>query len=110
MERHIIAYKQYFNDFISSLDDKTREKLLYILLLLRTQDRLPVKFIKYIEDGLYELRLKYNTNIYRLFFIFDGNKMVVLFNGFQKKTQKTPRKEIDKALKLKEEYYAGKRD
>ena len=108
MNRNIIAYKHYFNEFMAALDDGTRDKVLYILALLRTQDRMPVKFIKIVKDGLYELRIEYNKNIYRLFFIFDGNKIVVLFNGFQKKTQKTPRTEIEKALKLREEYYASK--
>ena len=108
MNRKIIAYKNYFNSFFSALDKSTQDKILYILMLLRTQDRLPTKFIKAIRDGLFELRIEYNSNIYRVFFIFDGNKIVVLFNGFQKKTQKTPTKEIQKAIKLKEEYYASK--
>ena len=68
----------------------------------------PLKFIKHIRDGLYELRISWNSNIYRLFFIFDDGQIVVLFNGFQKKTQKTPSQEINKALKIKEEYYANK--
>lgn len=108
MNRRIIAYKHYFNEFLEELDDNTRDKVLYILALLRTQDRMPLKFIKIIKDGLYELRIEYNKNIYRLFFIFDGNQIVVLFNGFQKKTQKTPKIEIERAIKLREEYYASK--
>ena len=69
---------------------------------------MPVKFIRFIRDGLYELRMEYNSNIYRIFFIFDDGQIVVLFNGFQKKTQKTPSNEIEKALKIKEAYYADK--
>ena len=69
---------------------------------------MPIKFIKYIREGLYELRMEYESNSYRVFFIFDKNCIVVLFNGFQKKTQKTPENEINKALKIKEEYYADK--
>ena len=80
------------------------------LVLLKTQDRLPTKFVKHIRDGLYELRTEFNGNIYRVFFIFDEGKIVVLFNGFQKKTQKTPASEITKALKIKEEYYEYKRN
>lgn len=114
MNRKIIAYKDYFNTFFAELDKGTQDKVLYVLMLLRTQDRLPTKFIKAIRDGLFEVRIEYNSNIYRIFFVFDGNKIVVLFNGFQKKTQKktqkTPANEIKKALKLKEEYYASKRD
>lgn len=83
-------------------------KLNYIISLLETEDKVPVKFIKFIRDGLYELRMEYNRNIYRVFFIFDDGQIVVLFNGFQKKTQKTPSGEIEKALKIKEAYYEDK--
>lgn len=61
-----------------------------------------------MNESLYELRMEYNSNIYRIFFIFDDGKIVVLFNGFQKKTQKTPQSEIEKALKIKEAYYGDK--
>lgn len=70
---------------------------------------MPVKFIRFIRDGLYELRMEYNKNIYRVFFIFDEGQIVVLFNAFQKKSQKTPTGEIEKAFKIKEAYYADKR-
>lgn len=110
MYRKIIAYKDYFNNFFAALDKGTQDKVLYILMLLRTQDRLPTKFIKFIRDGLYEVRIEYSSNIYRIFFTFDDGKIVVLFNAFQKKTQKTPGNEIKKALKLKEEYYESKRN
>ncbi len=94
---------------MESLQDKEKEKIQYGLLLLKTQNRLSTKFVKHIKDGVYELRTEYAGNIYRVFFIFDEGNIVVLFNGFQKKTQKTPQNEIDKALKIKEEYYADKR-
>lgn len=109
MKRKIIAYGNYYKEFMESLNDKERLKVHYALSLLQTEDRLPVKFIKIIRDGLYELRISWNGNIYRLFFIFDNGQIVVLFNGFQKKTQKTPAAEIAKALKIKEEYYASKK-
>ena len=70
--------------------------------------RLNKNFVKLIRDGLYELRASHNGNIYRAFFIFDDGNIVMLFNGFQKKAQKTPNSEIEKALKLKNEYYASK--
>lgn len=69
---------------------------------------MPVKFVKYIREGIYELRTEFGGNIFRVFFIFDYGNIVVLFNGFQKKSQKTPQKEIVKALRIKEEYYADK--
>ena len=86
-----------------------QKKIDYVLDVLKMQDRVSEKFVKYIKDGLYEIRASYNGNIYRAFFIFDEGNIVMLFNGFQKKTQKTPSKEIDRALELKKEYYAGKK-
>jgi phage-related protein len=108
MKRKITTYGGYFERFIETLSEKELKKLDYIVSLLETRDRLPIKFIKYIRDGLYELRLEYSGNIYRVFFIFDNDCIVVLFNGFQKKTQKTPSNEIERAFKIKEEYYADK--
>lgn len=93
---------------MDTLTEKEQEKIQYGLLLLKTQERLSVKFIKAVRNGLFELRTEYRGNIYRVFFIFDEGDIVVLFNGFQKKTQKLPENEINKALKIKEEYYAGK--
>ena len=109
MKRTVITYGGYFERFLETLNSKELVKLNYIISLLEENDRLPVKFIKLIRDGLYELRMEYNGNIYRVFFIFDEGNIVVLFNGFQKKTEKTPTGEIIKALKIKETYYADKR-
>jgi phage-related protein len=108
MKRTVIAFGSYYNEFVETLGERARLKLKYILSLLETSDRMPVKFMKYIRDGLYELRMEYEGNIYRVFFIFDAGKAVILFNGFQKKTQKTPESEINRALKIKENYYAYK--
>jgi len=108
MKRKITTYGGYFESFIKTLSTKELIKLNYIISLLETEERMPVKFIRFIRDGLYELRMEYNSNIYRIFFIFDDGQIVVLFNGFQKKTQKTPSNEIEKALKIKEAYYADK--
>ena len=73
---------------MSTLTEKQQEKIQYGLLLLKTQDRLPKKFFKHIRDGLYDLRTEYGGKIFRVFFIFDEGQVVVLFNGFQKKSQK----------------------
>ena len=108
MERKIKTYGGYFEAFMASLSEKVQEKIQYGLLLLKTQDRLPKKFVKLIRDGIYELRTEYDGNIYRVFFIFDNGNIVILLNGFQKKTQKTPQVEIEKALKIKEAYYGDK--
>jgi len=93
---------------METLDKKEQQKVKYGLLLLMTQDRLTAKFVKHLREGIYELRTEYQGNIYRVFFIFDEGNIVVLFNGFQKKTQKTPPAEIQKAIKIKEAYYADK--
>ncbi|MCF0208502.1 MAG: type II toxin-antitoxin system RelE/ParE family toxin [Bacteroidaceae bacterium] len=108
MKRKILTYGGYFERFLETLSEKEKLKIIYIISLLETQDRLPIKFIKLIKESVYELRMEYNSNIYRVFFIFDEGNIVVLFNGFQKKTQKTPRQEIEMALRLKREYYADK--
>lgn len=109
MKRRIFTFGRYFVEFMEGLTAKEREKVDYALVLLKTQDRLPSKFVKHIRNGLYELRTEYDGNIYRVFFVFDEDKIVVLFNGFQKKTQKTPLREINMALKIKEDYYEYKR-
>ncbi len=95
---------------MKTLSAVERKKIHYILDLLQTEDRISIKFVKFIRDGLYEIRARYNGNIYRIFFIFDEGKIVVLFNGFQKKSPETPEKEIKKALRIKEEYYESKED
>lgn len=107
-QRIIQTYGGYFEDFMSTLTVKEQEKIKYGLLLLATQNRMPAKFVKFIRNGIFELRTEYSGNVYRVFFIFDNGNIVVLFNGFQKKTQKTPVSEIEKAEKIKEEYYARK--
>ena len=96
MSRKIIAYENYYKDFFDTLDKGTQEKVLYGLLLLKTQDRLPAKYVKFLKEGLYELRIEWQGNIYRIFFCYDEGHIVILFNGFQKKTQKTPDREIDR--------------
>ena len=108
MKRKIRTYGGYFESFMETLNEKEQEKVQYGLLLLKTQGRLPKKFVKLVLDGIYELRTEYGGNIYRVFFIFDAGDIVVLFNGFQKKTQKIPQGEIEKAIKIKEAYYADK--
>ena len=107
-ERQILYYKNYFIEFFLSLENGAKKKVAYVLDMIKTQERLNSNFVKSIRDGIYELRASHNGNIYRAFFIFDEGNIVMLFNGFQKKTQKTPNNEIEKALKLKNEYYASK--
>jgi len=108
IERKIDTYKNYFLDFIATLDDGAVQKIFYSLDMLKTQQYLSRKFVEHIRDGVYELKAEYEGNIYRVFFCFDKGHIVILFNGFQKKTQKIPENEIKKAIKLMNEYYASK--
>lgn len=108
--RKIIAYKNYFSDFIKKLSTDEINKIRRALDLFKVEDRMPRHFIKFIRDGIYEFRVTYGNNEFRIFFIYDGDIVVVLFNAFKKKTQRTPDNEIKKAIKLKEEYYATKRN
>lgn len=107
-KRKIRVYKTYFQEFMATLTPMQRHKIDYSIDMLRTQDRVSTKFVKHIRDGLFELRAEYEGNIFRVFFVFDGNDIVVLFSGFQKKTQQTPEREIKKALAIKKEYYEAK--
>ncbi len=108
--RKIIAYKEYFSDFIKKLSKDETNKIRRALDLFKVEDKIPSHFIKFIRDGIYEFRVNYGNNEFRIFFIYDGDTIVVLFNAFKKKTQKTPDSEIKKASKLKEEYYGTKRN
>ncbi len=111
MSREIRFYEKYFIKFYLSLDSDIQEKIEYVFKVIRTVDRIPQKFLKHIEgtDALYEIRVKVGSDIYRIFCCFDEGKIVILFNGFQKKSQKIPKKEINKALKLKKEYFDKKK-
>lgn len=70
--------------------------------------QIPVKFFKHLEDGIYEIRIEFGGNIYRIFCFFDDDKLVILLHAFQKKSQKTPRKEIERAKTLRRNYYEDK--
>ena len=110
MIRRIIFYGTYFVDFYSDQPIKVQEKIEYVFGLVKQVENVPKKFLKNIEGvkGLYEIRIEYESNIYRIFCCFDKGRLVVLFNGFQKKSQKTPSKEIKKADKLMKEYFDQK--
>ncbi len=108
-EREILYYKDYFISFYRSLETGAQKKIDYVLQMLKMQERVNERFVKFIRDGIFEIRASHNGNIYRAFFIFDDGNIVMLFNGFQKKAQKTPKSEIEKAMRLKQEYYARKK-
>ena len=104
--RQVIAYKRYFLDFYEAQTDDLQRKIEWTLNLLRTIERVPKKYFDHMSgtDGLYEIRVELSGNIFRIFAFFDKGNIVVLENGFQKKTRKTQKKEIEKALKIKVEY------
>ncbi|MCL2328238.1 MAG: type II toxin-antitoxin system RelE/ParE family toxin [Bacteroidetes bacterium] len=111
-ERQIIFHKQYFLDFYLEQSEKVQEKIEYVFKIIRTVQNVPKKFLDHLTgtDGLFEIRIEFESNIYRIFCCFDKGNLVVLFNGFQKKTQKTPKKEIELALELKEDYFNSKKE
>ncbi|TAE26179.1 MAG: type II toxin-antitoxin system RelE/ParE family toxin [Cytophagales bacterium] len=104
--RTIVFYKDYFQDFFAGLRDKVKDKIVWTLELIEELPTIPETYLKHIEntDGLYEIRVQQGGDIFRIFCFFDQGRLVVLMNGFQKKTQKTPKREIDKALKIKLDY------
>ena len=110
--RNIFIYKYYFNEFFDKQNQKVKQKIIWMLKIVETIDKIPAEYFKHLEgtNGLYEIRVQLGNNIFRIFCFFDEGKLVVVTNGFQKKTQKTPKKEIEKALKIKIEYELEKSD
>ena len=108
--REVITYKEYFDDFFKKQPQKVRDKIIKVLDIIEQIDRIPTTYLKYIEvtNGLFEVRVQLGNNIFRIFCFFDGNKLVVLLSGFQKKTQKTPPEEIKRAERLMTDYYKEK--
>lgn len=104
--RTIIFYKDYFQNFFVKQRDQVKDKIIWTFELIEELPRVPETYLKHIEntDGLFEIRVQYGKDIFRIFCFFDQGQLVVLANGFQKKTQKTPKQEIEKALKIKGEY------
>ena len=108
--REVVAYKHYFEDFLNAQNAKVQDKVFKIIEAIETLERVPSNYLKHLTgtDGIYEARIKLGSNIWRVFCFFDGDRLVILLNGFQKKTQKTPKNEIAKAERLMKEYYQNK--
>ncbi len=108
--RHIFYYKHYYLDFFNEQTREVQKKFNWTLQLISELERVPVKYFKHIEgsEGLYEIRVEIGSNIFRVFCFFDKGQLVVLINGFQKKSGKTPKNEIELANKLKKQYYDEK--
>ena len=109
-KRTIVPFKDYFKEFKRTLSKDVLMKIYQVFIYIMSEDIIPVKFLKKIEGvkDLYEIRIEHNGNIYRIFCCFDEGNLVILFNAFQKKTQKTPTSEIERAIRIKDEYFAAK--
>lgn len=109
--REVIAYKHYFEEFLIRQPMKVQDKIFKIIEAIETLERIPTSYLKLISgtNGLYEARIQLGTDIWRVFCFFDKGKLVILLNGFQKKTQKTPKNEIEKAIILMKEYYESRK-
>jgi phage-related protein len=108
--REVFYFKRYYLDFFETLDWQTQKKFNWTLELITTVERVPEKFFKFIvgSDGIYEIRVEVGNDIYRVFAFFDKGHLIILANGFNKKSQKTPRNEIEKAQRIKTEYFYEK--
>ena len=105
-KRRLIYFRDYFWDFYNRQTEKTKDKIDYVLYLVTVVDKIPKKFFEQMTGyrGLFAIRIEFESNIYRVFCCFDEGNLVVLFNGFQKKAQKTPKKEIEKAMWIMQDY------
>jgi phage-related protein len=108
--RQIIYFKDNFFDFFEQQAEKVKEKIDHVLFVVTVAKRIPQKFFQHVEgtNGLYEIRVEFQGNIYRIFCCFDEGQVVILFNGFQKKSQKTPSGELAKAVRIMNEYFDEK--
>jgi len=111
VNRQLSTYGKHFIEFYSKLDKRLQEKIDWVFELIKTVDFIPKRFFEHLEntDGLYEIRIEFQSNIYRIFCFFDEGNLVILINAFQKKTQKTPSSEIELAKKLKKQYFIDKK-
>jgi len=107
-ERIIKPYQDHFWDFYNPLKPEVKEKVDHVLQIVISLKRIPSNFFKHLEDGIYEIRIKAGGNAYRIRAFFDESKRVILLQGFLKKTQKTPRYEIEKAKRLRKNYYENR--
>ncbi len=108
--REVVEYENNFSEFLKKQPEKVQDKIFKIMEVIETLERVPSNYLKHLKgtDGLYEARIRLSTNIWRVFCFFDEGRLVILLNGFTKKTQKTPKKEINKALMLMKKYYSEK--
>jgi phage-related protein len=104
--REIVYYRRYYLDFFDRLSPEVKLKFNWTVKLIATVNRIPAKFFDHVTstEGIYEIRVEVKRTIYRVFCFFDEGRLIILMNGFQKKTGKTPRKEIELAERIKKQY------
>ena len=111
IKRELYFFKEYFKKFYDDQNDKVKKKILWTLRVVTELDQIPEIYLKHIKNssGLYEIRVQVGSNIFRIFCFFDIDNLVVIGHGFQKKTQKTPKQQIERAEQIKKEYYESKK-
>jgi len=109
-KRELSFFKDYFEKFYDAQTMKVQKKILWTLRIIEDFDRIPEVYLKHLKNttGLYEIRVQVGSNIYRIFCFFDVDNIVIIGHGFQKKSQKTPKQQIEKAEQIKKEYYDSK--
>ena len=107
---NIYYYKDYYLDFFDTLRPEVKKKFNWTLQFIGSVRNVPDKYFKHLSGttGLYEIRVEVGSDIFRVFCFFDEGQLIVLINGFQKKSQKTPKNEIEIAEKLKKQYFDEK--
>jgi phage-related protein len=109
-KRELFFYKDYFEKFYDDQTEKVQRKILWTLKIIEEIDRIPEVYLKHLKStsGLYEIRIQVGNNIFRIFCFFDMDNLVVIGHGFQKKSQKTPKNQIERAELIKRKYYESK--
>jgi len=108
--RQVFYYKNFYLDFFQSLNSEVKKKFIWTIRLIATSQSVPVEFLKRIQNanGLYEIRLEAGTDFYRVLCFFDKEKLIILINGFRKKSKRTSIREIELGQKIKKEYFYEK--
>ena len=107
-QRTVVTYRNYFTDFYAAQNEKVQDKIAKTIEIIESIDRIPERYLKHLQNGLFEMRVQLGSNIFRVFCFFDGDRLVILLSGFQKKTQKTPKEELKRAMQLMKEYFKEK--
>ncbi|MCG8319771.1 MAG: type II toxin-antitoxin system RelE/ParE family toxin [Cytophagales bacterium] len=109
-KRELFFFRDYFEKFYDEQTEKVKKKILWTLRVIEELDKIPEVYLKHLKNtsGLYEIRVQVGSNIFRIFCFFDIDNLIVIGHGFQKKSQKTPKQQIERAEQIKREYYDSK--